>query len=223
MSELQPLKAALQELATAVHELCDPIQCTVLRDDLTATEHTGPSLLDQIAGVGHGGETGKSHGAPNRLPLDVAKLDVVMEIESGASDLYERAVIHTRFTPEQYIRRTAEMAQGWSDPQAVLWVADWLRVWKRSIVAVLEPVPRYSIAARCPMCQVRMVEVAEPGTRERVQVDALRVEWDTARDVPGRAMCQGCGASWEPNQFEFLGRLLGCEPVRPVETIQEAS
>lgn len=205
------IKEALAELAAAVHDLCDPIQGNVLRDDLKATEHTGPSLLDQISRVGHGGDTGKSRGAPNRLPLDPTKLAALLEIQADATDLHDRAVMHSRLTAEEQIRRIHELAQSWSDPQAVLWVRDHVRSWQRMISSVLDPERRLSIAAACPQCQARMVMVEQDGSPDRVQVDAIRV--DMVDGKPAGATCQACGVSWAPQQFEFLGRLLGCSPI----------
>lgn len=212
MTDIRPLPDALDRLDQVVRDLCDPPEVVVLRDGLTTTEHVGDSLLNQISATGHGGEIGKSRGGANRLPVSAAKLDAWLEIQASASDLHDRAVMHTRPTVEQYVRRIAELAHGWSDPQAVLWVVDHLRVWREMILGVLEPPRRVSIAAACPTCRARMVLVAEPGTRDRVQVDALQVTMEDGR--PTAASCMACRASWAPQQFEFLGRLIGCEPVR---------
>jgi hypothetical protein len=207
MTEQRPLPQALADLAEAVHALCDPTETVVLRDDLTTTEHTGASLLDQIAGVEHGGETGKSRGTPNRLPLDPAKLDVWLEIKGSAEDLHDRALMHSRLTPEQHIRRIADLASGWQDPQVVLWIVDHLIVWRKMILGVLDPARHLSIAAPCPNCEARMVWRMDPSSRERVQVAALSVESDTG------CTCLQCGAHWTPQQYEHLALVIGCEPI----------
>lgn len=208
MNEIRPLQQAQIDLAAAVHDLCDPIRAVMLRDDLTTTEHTAPSLLDQIAALGHGGDAGKSKGAPNRLPLDPAKLDAWLEIKAAASDLHDRAVMHSQPTPQQYVRHIVELAQGWSDPQAVLWVRDHLLVWQRMILAVLDPPKRAHIAAPCPQCSVRMVWRDDPSSGERVQSPTLSVDGETG------CTCLSCGAHWSPQQLEHLALVLGCAPVK---------
>lgn len=208
MNEIRPLKAALNELAEAVTQLCDPLERTVLRDDLTTTEHIAPSLLSQIAQLGHGGETGKGKGAPNRLPLDPSQLDAWIEIRTSSQDLHDRAVMHSQLTPEQHIRRIAELAQSWSDPQAVLWVRDHLLIWRRMILSVLEPRRHAHLAAACPACEVRMVWRQDDHGGERVQVPALSVDGQTG------CTCLACGAHWAPQQLEHLAMVLGCTPVQ---------
>jgi hypothetical protein len=202
------LKKALVELQEAVHDLCDPREGVMLRDDLTTTEHTAPSLLDQIAALGHGGRSEKSGGSGSRLPLDPAKLDAWLEIKASAMDLHDRAVMHSELTPEQCVRHVAELAQRWSDPQAVLWARDRVRQWSRMILTVLDPPKRVHIAAACPQCDVRMVWRDDPSLGEEVQAPALSLDSETG------CTCLACGAHWPPEQFEHLALVLGCEPVK---------
>jgi predicted RNA-binding Zn-ribbon protein involved in translation (DUF1610 family) len=61
--------------------------------------------------------------------------------------------------------------------------------------------PEIALRLPCPRCGKRYVYRLSAG--EHVRSWALRISEDGAR-------CQSCRATWQPSEFEWLARLLGC-------------
>ena len=79
-----------------------------------------------------------------------------------------------------------------------------LQRWTLAGTELLEAAPRVSLHGPCPSCGARFAYRDSAG--ERVRVRALRVSEDGCK-------CLACGAFWAPDRFEWLARLLGCEPL----------
>lgn len=65
--------------------------------------------------------------------------------------------------------------------------------------------PTVALRLPCPACGTKQV-YRRNQVGETVRVWALQVSEDGAR-------CQGCEAAWQPEQFEFLAKLLGLPPL----------
>ena len=79
--------------------------------------------------------------------------------------------------------------------------------WTLDASAQLVGEPRVYLHAACPRCSARFAYHRD-GPNERVRTRALRVSESGCR-------CLACGASWGPDRFHWLARLLGC-PALPV-------
>ena len=66
-------------------------------------------------------------------------------------------------------------------------------------------VPRVYLEQPCPRCRARFAYHANRAG-ENVRTRALRVSEDGCT-------CGECGAFWSPEQFHWLARLLGCQPL----------
>ncbi len=81
-----------------------------------------------------------------------------------------------------------------------------LQRWAIGAAELLGPEPRVYLREPCPRCGARYA-YRDGGTGERVRAPALKVS-ETG------CGCGACGASWEPTEFHWLARLLGC-PALP--------
>lgn len=202
-------------LRAAVHELVDPVERKILRETGNATTHTAPSLLDQLRdATSHSGETGAGRGGGARLPVDAAAVDALLEITSSASDLHDRATMHSTLTIEQHIRRIAELAEQWTDTDAISWVVQHLQLWHTTIDAVLNPTRRTHLVGACPACKARMVFRELPTGTERVQTPALAIGRLSDGTIIG-CTCGACGAHWHRNQLEHLALVLKSDRPTP--------
>lgn len=198
MTQPRTVRQALAELHTAAHDLLDPVVRKVLRDGGHTTEHTAPSLLDQLADAsGTSDESGGGgRGSRNPAPIDPGAVDLLVEITTGAVDLHDRALGYSEPTIADHIRAVVALAQHWTDPAAVDWATGWLHHWQRAITNQLDPRRRWHLAEACPACHVHMASTVDSG--DTVLVPALVVDTTTGAD------CRACGAHWAPEQLEQL-------------------
>lgn len=197
MTQSRTVHRARVDLYAAAHDLLDPVVRKVLRDGGHTTEHTAPSLLEQLADAGgHSGETGHSSRSGSRLPIDAGAVDLLVEITTGASDLHDKALDHSQLSPVEHIRAVIALAEQWDDVNAVDWATGWLQHWQRAITNQLDPKRRWHLAEACPVCHVHMASTVDSG--DTVLVPALVVDTTTGAD------CRACGAHWASEQLEQL-------------------
>ncbi len=98
-------------------------------------------------------------------------------------------------------------ALGWR-PQDCGLIDDYcgqLERWTLAATELLAESIRVFLQEPCPRCGQRFT-YRRDSAGESVRVRTLRVSETGCK-------CQGCGAFWEPTQFEWLARLLGCPPL----------
>ena len=78
--------------------------------------------------------------------------------------------------------------------------------WALAAAELLAAEPRVYLRVPCPRCSASFA-CHRDGADERVRTRALRVSESGCR-------CLACGASWGPDRFHWLARLLGC-PALP--------
>lgn len=97
--------------------------------------------------------------------------------------------------------------RGWR-PQDTRLIDDYCGQIERWVLAgteLLDAVPRVFLQQPCPRCAARFARRTD-GAGEVVNTRALKVSETGCK-------CLGCGAFWGPERFEWLARLLGCEPL----------
>ena len=140
----------------------------------------------------------------SRPPLRIEVLNLLVEID--------RAVC--AWAPDEKggtVRRLHAVAGAAWRPQDCDLINDrsaQLQRWAAAAAELLAPEPRVSLPMPCPSCGAR-VAYHRDGSGERVRSRALRVTSDGCT-------CLACGASWNPDRFEFLARLLGCAALPSV-------
>lgn len=100
--------------------------------------------------------------------------------------------------------------RGWRPQDCALidGYSDQLERWAVSAAELLTESPRVFLREPCPRCGERFAYRHDSAGDEMVRVRALRVSETGCK-------CQACGAFWAPDRFEWLARLLGCEPLPP--------
>jgi hypothetical protein len=78
--------------------------------------------------------------------------------------------------------------------------------WVLAAAELLAAEPRVYLHTPCPRC-AQGFAYHRDGADERVRTRALRVDASGCR-------CLACGATWSPDRFHWLARLLGC-PALP--------
>jgi hypothetical protein len=78
--------------------------------------------------------------------------------------------------------------------------------WVMAATELLAETPKVFLDVPCPSCGARFA-YRRNGSGELVRTRALRVDEDGCT-------CLACSASWPPDRFEWLARLLGC-PALP--------
>jgi hypothetical protein len=81
-----------------------------------------------------------------------------------------------------------------------------LQRWVMAATELLAETPKVFLDVPCPSCGARFA-YRRNGSGELVRTRALRVDEDGCT-------CLACSASWPPDRFEWLARLLGC-PALP--------
>lgn len=103
-------------------------------------------------------------------------------------------------------RLRALAGRGWrpQDCDLIDDYCDRLERWVLTGADLLDRRPVVSLHVPCPRCGARFAYRDDAG--ESVRVRVLRVSENGCR-------CQACQAFWEPSEFHWLARLLGCEPL----------
>jgi hypothetical protein len=189
------LPVATKRLADAVHALVEPFP--VWHGGICRL--TAPLYVRLRAALrGTAGRSGRRLPT-SRLPCRGDVLALLVQIDSTTAEW-----IRGTDTTD---RLRALAARTWR-PQDCQQLDDYstaLEAWTHTAAELLGDRPA-EIALRgfaCPRCNKRYVYRLSAG--ESVRSWPLRVSEDGARCV-----ASGCGATWLPQEFEWLARLLGC-------------
>lgn len=192
-----PLEAARRRLSEAVFAFTDPQPIWVGG----ICQWIDPLYLRLRDALKGSKAVGRRQVPDSRLPCRTDILTLIIDVDmtvaewqpegEGAIDRLHRLEARA-WRPEDLALIDSHQAQ--------------LQRWAVTAVELLgDKSPTVALRLPCPSCGrshvYRRNQVGEP-----VRVWVLQVSEDGCR-------CQGCDASWLPEQFEFLARLLGCPPL----------
>ncbi len=194
VAEDTPLILARQRLDRAVHDWADP-QPRFENGRVRWSDR----LYDRLRGALKGSAGVSGHRVPgSRMPCVTAVLALLVEVDTvvaswesdavGTVDKLHKLIGHG-FRPQDVSRLDSysEQLEKWATDASEL-VGD---------AAVVLP-----LRVPCPSCGQRYV-YRRSRSEETVRSDCLRVSESGAE-------CLGCRAVWEPAEFHWLARLLGC-------------
>ncbi|MGD9621986.1 MAG: hypothetical protein AB7G47_13190 [Mycolicibacterium sp.] len=196
-----PLALSQQRLDDAVHALADPIP---VWDHGTC--RWSDSLYTRLRGAlrGRKGGGGIRMVAGSRAPCSVAALDLLVAVDScterwepGKGTAVDR--LH-RLTGRGWRPQDSATMDDISS-QIERWTVDAAKLVGDAAVSVALRLP-------CPRCGARFAYRRTSGG-ETVRTDALKVSEDGCE-------CAACKAVWQPAEFHWLARLLGCEALPSV-------
>lgn len=187
------LPDALDRLYDAVGALCDPRK--ELHDGaLMAAPSLWEELLDAIpARKGDGFTRGVSR---SKAPAWCEAIDLQQEVDLQV----RRWQPEGTSTPDR-LRGFASRRWRPQDARMLTERAEVIRGWCVSIKGMLEPAHVKTISAACPSCDTAVVYRKVAG--ESVRQPALQVVAELG------CTCLACGASWAPESYLWLCRLLG--------------
>lgn len=187
--------AAKSKLEDAVHRLCAP-QSRVHRNHTLA----GPSLY-AILSTGLSARQGDTRTPAQSLPpLWVDACQLRLEIDSQVRAWRPRI---NRETPA-LLHMLCDQPWRPQDTEQVTAMARQIRAWCDSIINLFDPEHKKFISAACPSCGKRVVYKRDTAG-EMVRQPALVVVTNIG------AKCQHCDASWAPDKYLFLCKLLNFE------------
>ena len=194
------LAPARRRLDDVVHALADPVPIW---------DHGAARWGDPIYVRLRGALTARSAGcravASSRPPMRIDVLNLLVAIDTAVAEWEPgekgstvdrlHALAGRKFRPQdcQLLDDYSDRIEGWALSAAEL-------LGDRSIAVPLR--------MACPSCGQRYT-YRRNGAAEIVRTDALRVD-EAGCD------CSACGAVWEPAEFHWLARLLGCEALPAV-------
>ncbi len=191
------LEPAQHRLDAVVHALVDPVPVWD-RGTCRWTESVYSRLRQALRG--RQGAGGVHLVAGSRAPCSIAALDLVVAIdccverwEPGKGDTVDK--LHRL------------VGQGWRPQDTTLMddISARLERWTVEASQLLgDETAVVGLRLPCPVCGQRYTHRHKAG--ESVRSDALRVS-ELGAD------CLACGASWSPEEFHWLARLLGCEEL----------
>lgn len=192
-----PLALSQQRLDDAIHCLVDPIP---IWDGGTC--RWSDSLYSRLRAALRGrGGAGIRVVPGSRAPCSVAALELLVAVDScterwepGKGDTVDR------------LHRLA--GRGWrpQDTTVMDGIAARLERWTVDAAQLVgDTAVSVPLRLPCPVCGSRFAYRRNSGG-ETVRTDALTVAEDGC-------VCAACRAVWEPAEFHFLARLLGCEAL----------
>lgn len=199
---------AATQLADAIHGLFSYRLTTIPGDTprITRLKSRYAEITESIAGQ-QGTQTGSI--ARSMPPLWVDATDWLARIDTVTRDWIPAT--STTTSPDRWL---AQLDLTWR-PQDTPLLQRWtetLETWTRQADQLLgNASTALPVRAPCPSCGRRWVYRKDAGG-EVVRVDALSI----TRGVGCK--CQGCRASWSESQYEFLGRLIGCDALPGADT-----
>ena len=197
------LELSTKRLADAVHRLAEPIPIW----------HGGvcrltPPLYVRLRTALRGEPSRSARRLPSsRLPCRGDVLALLVDIDSTAAGWTvngERTLRRRNVSPDT-MARLRQLAAHKYRPQDCSTLDGWtaaLEAWTLTAAELLgDKQAEVALRLPCPRCSKRFVYRLSAG--ESVRSWALRISEDGAR-------CQSCRAAWQPSEFEWLAKLLGC-------------
>jgi len=185
--------AAVDQLGDAVAGLVDPI-----KEMLGGEMRLAPSLYEQLRGevaVSGGGERVRRWAA-SRAPVWLDAVELLAEVDVAVAAWQPAG----GSTPER-LHLLVERKWRPQDVRGVGQICAAVKSWTMSVAGLLEPDRVKEIRCACPSCGTRYVYRQSDG--ERVRRPALQLVAEKG------CTCLSCGASWQPDQYLWLVRLLG--------------
>jgi len=184
--------AALRTLSHAVDRLCKP-RMAVYHDRTRYALSLYSQLEEDLAGTQ--GDTRTPAKSLPPLWIDAAQLRIDMESKTRAWCRKHRGI-------PQRLWWLAGASWRPQDTDHVTDMAKTINVWCESIIHLLDPESVKHISAPCPSCGRSFVH-RKDSAGETVRQPALKVVTETG------CTCQACDASWTPDRYMFLCKLLG--------------
>lgn len=198
--------AARTHLTNAISALIDT-KPYLIRLDLGHTHITYlDSLYHQLADAITANRGGGISGVfAARLPLWAAGLDLLIKIDATTKRWHPD---YDPTSPENptVLRLQALDTRTWrpQDTSDVETIATTITGWCDQIAAFFAAKP-LELTEPCPRCRAKWAYRDTDGDGKPIRQRALHVTVD-------RAACGNCHATWPPDQFQFLGKLLRCPP-----------
>lgn len=187
------LPAARSRLDRAIGAVFDPIY------DHTGTKTlVAPSLYRQLVEA-IPGITGERSGSRAGIPLWVDALDCRNEIVTWLATWQP----HGR-TPEDRLRQIEERKFRPQDVEFMDGMSAVMEQWPGKIKAILYPDWHKTLPQPCPSCNTATV-YRRDSSGDQIRHAALQIDRDGCK-------CLSCRATWPPEQFGLLARVLGYEP-----------
>ena len=192
------LPLARRRLENAVHALADPQPVWA-----GGVCRWSDALYVRLRGAltGRGGERRHDGAFGSRAPCRSGVLALLVEIDRAVGGWEP----HGKSTTD---RLRQLVGNGWrpQDCDLLTEYADRVEAWTLTAVELLgDRSPTVALRLPCPSCERLHVYRRNSGG-ESVRSWALRVSEDGC-------VCLGCRAEWSPDEFHWLARLLGCDPV----------
>lgn len=195
---VQPLPLARNRLADAVHALADPLPVWVGG----LCRWTDPLYVRLRDALQPRNQPGRRRVPGSRAPCNTAALTLIIEIDMTVAEWHPEG--------DGTLTRLHRLRdKSWTPEDCELLERHTTQIGKWTIMAVellADKSPTVALRLPCPSCGRSHVR-GRNGAGEPVRRWALSVSEDGAR-------CAGCHATWAPEQFEFLAKLLGC-PALP--------
>lgn len=180
-------------------------------DALTTLTHTqsqyvnhklvhAPSLYMQLQDSVRGDQGTHNSGVPRSMPpFWCDALDLLNEIDTAATAWQPQP----NGVPPTISRLNLLRARSWrpQDTHAITQIVDALTNWTERIEALLDPEHIKHISAACPACGTKTI-YRNDSTGERVRQPALQLVTNLG------CTCNACGATWSPQLYMHLCRLL---------------
>jgi hypothetical protein len=193
-----PLPLAKRRLGDAVHALADP-QPVAINGGYRWTDSVYVGLRGALRGS-KAGRGGLVRSAPCRIEI----LTLCVEIDTTVAG-WEPG----KTTPDR-LRQHAARSFRPQDTALIDQHCGRIERWVLAAAELLTAEPRVYLHARCPRCSERFAYHRD-GADERVRTRALRVSESGCR-------CLACGATWGPDRFHWLARLIGAPALPGAET-----
>ena len=190
-----PLPLARRQLGDAVHALADPIPVW----DGGVCRWSDAVYVRMRGELPGGARDRRGLARSTRLPCRGDVLDWLIEVD--------RTVAAWEPNGKGTVDRLHELAGRGFRPQDCELIDDYaddLQRWTLAATEILAPAVRVTLRQPCPSCGAGHAYRDSGG--EQVRSRALRVTETGCK-------CLACGASWPAEKFEWLARLLGCEPL----------
>ena len=191
------VQAAKTRMGRAIDSLCQP---------RLAVYHTGtyqaPSLYDCLRSD-LAGTQGDNRTPAKSLPPIWIDAQMLLDTIDGEARHWTRRknVSDSRETVERLLSLPA-LPWRPQDTQKVVHITTTVEQWTENIMHLLDPQSVKHISAPCPSCGRGFVH-RKDSAGDTVRQPALKVLTNVG------CTCQACGATWSPDRYLFLCRLLG--------------